>query len=115
MSATREARPEPVRTVEDGSVAALPRQGASGPPLRRALVAGPLVAVVGMVIALGAPAAAALPLGDRDRVAGRRLLVLLGLVALLVLRDIAVRAARRSPARLPSRAAIATVRRERWT
>jgi hypothetical protein len=104
-----------VLTVQDRSVAALPRRAAAGAPLRRVLVAGPVVAVVGMVLALAATDAAGLPLRDPDHVAGRRLLILLGLVAALVVLDVAVRAARRSPGRLPSRAALASVRRERWT
>jgi hypothetical protein len=79
------------------------------------LVAGPLVAIVSIVAALLATGAAGLPLRDPDHVAGRRLLILLALVGLLVVLDIAVRASRRAPARLPSRAAMARVRRERWT
>lgn len=108
-------RPRPVPTVQDRTVAAPPRRAADGARLRRALIAGPVVAVVGMVVALAATDAAGLPLRDPDHVAGRRLLILLGLVALLVVLDVAVRAARRSPTRLPSPAALANVRRERWT
>src|SRR3954469_4936813 len=113
MLADPKARPVP--TVQDRSVAARPRRAADGARLRRALVVGPGVALVGMVVALAATDAAGLPLRDPDHVAGRRLLILLGLVALLVVLDVAVRAARRSPTRLPSRAAMASVRRERWT
>src|SRR3954449_8327156 len=108
-------KPRPVPTVQDRSVEAPPRRAADGAPLRRMLVAGPVVAAAGMVMALAAPDAAGLPLRDPDHVAGRRLLILLGLVALLVVLDVAIRAARRSPTRFPSRAAMASVRRERWT
>jgi hypothetical protein len=82
---------------------------------RRMLVAGPLVAVVSMVSALFVTNAAGVPLRDPDHVAGKRLLALLALVALLFVLDVAVRAARRTGRRLPSRAAMARVRRERWT
>jgi hypothetical protein len=79
------------------------------------LFAGPLVAVVSMVAALIVTDAAGVPLRDPDHVAGKRLLALFGLVGLLFVLDVAVRAARRSGRRLPSRAAMARVRRERWT
>jgi hypothetical protein len=84
-------------------------------PQRRMLVAGPLVAVVSMAAALLAVHAAGLPLRDPDHVAGRRLVLVFGLVGLLVLLDVAVRASRRSPGLVPSREAMAAVRRERWT
>ena len=45
-------RPRPVPTVQDRSVAAPPRRAADGARLRRMLVAGPVVAVVSMVMAL---------------------------------------------------------------
>jgi hypothetical protein len=79
------------------------------------LVAGPAVAVVSIVAALIATDAANVPLRDPDHVAGRRLLVVLALVALLVGLDVAVRAARRAPTLLPSWAELGRVRRERWT
>jgi hypothetical protein len=68
-----------------------------------------------MVAALLTTGAAGLPLRDPDHVAGRRLLLLLGLVALLVALDVFVRAARRAGALRPSLRAIERVRRERWT
>jgi len=82
---------------------------------RRMLFAGPLIAAVSMVAALVAVHQAGISLRDPDHVAGRRLALVFGLVGLLVLLDIAVRAAKRSPGRLPTRAAMGEVRRERWT
>jgi PAP2 superfamily protein len=82
---------------------------------RRMLVAGPLVAIVSLVAAVVVTNAAGLPLRDPDHVAGKRLLAVLVLVALLFVLDVAVRAARRTGRRLPTRAAMARVRRERWT
>jgi PAP2 superfamily len=84
-------------------------------PQRRMLVAGPLVAVVSMAAALIAVNAAGISLRDPDHVAGRRLVLVFALVGLLVVLDIAVRASRRSPGRMPAWAAMAEVRRERWT
>jgi hypothetical protein len=84
-------------------------------PHRRMLAAGPLVAIVTMAAALIVTNAAGLPLRDPDHVAGRRLLIVFGLVGALVAIDVIVRAARRTGRRWPSRAAMATVRRERWT
>ena len=105
-----------VRTLRDLHAAAARRgDGASGAPLRRMLAAGPVVAIVSLVAAVVATDEVGLPLRDPDHVAGRRLVLLLGLVALLVAIDVAVRAARRSPGRWPTRAAMAAVRRERWT
>jgi hypothetical protein len=79
------------------------------------VAAGPIVAVVSMVAALIATGAAGIPLRDPDHVAGRRLVLLLALVALLVALDVVVRASRRAPGLVPSRALVAAVRRERWT
>jgi len=89
---------------------------AEAPGLQRRMVAaGPIVAVVSMVAALIATGAAGIPLRDPDHVAGRRLVLLLALVALLVALDVVVRASRRAPGLVPSRALVAAVRRERWT
>ena len=84
-------------------------------PGRRLLLAGPAVAIVSLVAALLATDAAGLALRDPDHVAGRRLVLVLGLVAVLVGLDIVVRAARRSGSLRPSWADINSVRRERWT
>jgi hypothetical protein len=103
---------------------ALPRRRPAAPatvvetaeaPRRRALAAGPLVALVTMVSALVLTSAAGVPLRDPDHVAGRRLLLVLWLVAALVALDIVVRASRRSRGILPSPSALLAVRRERWT
>lgn len=80
----------------------------------RMLVAGPVVAVASVVAALLVTDAAGLPLRDPDHVAGRRLVLVLGLVAVLVVLDVVVRAARRSRSLRPSRASLQAVRRERW-
>ena len=97
--------------------AAARRRRAAAPavPLPRMLGTGPVVGLVSMAAALVATNAAGLPLRDPDHVAGRRLVLLLGLVALLVLLDVVVRAARRTHSLWPSRASVASVRRERWT
>jgi PAP2 superfamily protein len=79
------------------------------------VAAGPLVALVTMVAAILATDAAGLPLRDPDHVAGRRLVLVFALVGLLVALDVAIRASRRSPALMPTREALAEVRRERWT
>jgi len=82
---------------------------------RRMVVAGPVIAVVSMVAAWLATGAAGLPVRDPDHVAGRRLVLVFGLVLGLVVLDIAIRAARRARRRRPSWAGMAAVRRERWT
>jgi hypothetical protein len=82
---------------------------------RRMVAAGPIIAIASMVAALVATGAAGIPLRDPDHVAGRRLVMLLGLVLALVALDVVVRASRRSPGLLPSRALMAEIRRERWT
>ncbi len=81
----------------------------------RTLLAGPFVALVSIVAALIVTNAAGIPIRDPDHVAGRRLAMLLGLVLLLVVLDVVVRAAHRTGTRIPPRHAIAAVRRERWT
>ena len=91
-----------------------PRYGPR-PAHRRLLIAGPVVALVSLTAAVLTTDAAGLPLRDPDHVAGRRLAMVLGLVALLIALDVLVRARLRSRTRRPSRAAIARVWRERWT
>jgi membrane-associated phospholipid phosphatase len=76
------------------------------------LMAGPVVAGVALLSALLVTDAAGLPIRDPDHVAGRRLLMVLCLVVVLITLDVLVRAGRRPP---PRRAAIRSVRRERWT
>jgi PAP2 superfamily len=105
-----------VLALRDNRVAASARR-AVGPDAaqRRMLIAGPIVAIVSMVAAVLATNAAGIEIRDPDHVAGRRLLILFGLVGALVAIDIAVRASRRCPTWKPTRAAMARVRRERWT
>jgi len=79
------------------------------------MVAGPVVAMVSILAAWVVTNAAGVPLRDPDHVAGRRLLIVLGLVAVLVGLDLLVRACRRSGGLRPSREELKRVRRERWT
>ena len=85
------------------------------PAHRRLLIAGPVVALVSLLAAVLTTDAAGLPLRDPDHVAGRRLAMVLGLVAVLIVLDVLVRARIRSRTGRPTRAAIASVWRERWT
>jgi hypothetical protein len=82
---------------------------------RRAVFAGPLVAVAALAIAFVVTAIAGVPLRDPDGVASGRLLFALGLVGVLVAVDIAVRAARLSPGPWPTLADMWAVLRVRWT
>ncbi|HUR86047.1 MAG TPA: phosphatase PAP2 family protein [Solirubrobacteraceae bacterium] len=79
------------------------------------MLAGPVVAVITVVAALLATHAADVPFRDPDHVVGKRLTMVVGLVLLLVLLDVMVRAGRRSRTLVPSRASMRRVRRERWT
>jgi len=89
-------------------------RGAAERPPWRGVLAGPVVAVVTLVAALLATHSAGVPLRDPDGVAGRRLLWVVLLVVVLVALDVVVRAGRRTATLRPSRAALASVRRERW-
>ena len=100
---------------ERASVVAAGPVESAGPPRRRMLWAGPLVALVSMVAALITTDAAGLPLRDPDHVAGRRLLLVALLVLLLVAIDVYVRASRRGGGWRPGLDAMRAVRRERWT
>lgn len=109
-------------TLRERSVAAPaapPPRVAAAPveptPHRRAVIAGPIVALVTMLSALLATSAAGIPLRDPDHVAGRRLLLVLWLVLALIALDVAVRASRRAGRILPSRSTVLAVWRERWT
>ncbi len=77
-------------------------------------MAGPVVAVVTLLAALLATQAAGVPLRDPDHVAGRRLGWVACMVLGLVMLDVVTRATRRSGTLVPSRAAMRSVRRERW-
>jgi len=90
-------------------------QGARELPPWRNVVAGPAVAVVTLLAALLATRAAGVPLRDPDHVAGRRLVWVGCLVLGFVLLDVVVRAGRRSGTLMPSRVAMRSVRRERWS
>ncbi len=82
---------------------------------RRSVFAGPVVAIVTVVAALTATHEAGVPFTDPDHVGARRLAMVCGLVAVLVVLDIVVRAARRSGRTIPPLSAIRSVRSERWT
>ncbi len=79
------------------------------------MLAGPIVAAVTAVTALVATRAAGVPLRDPDHVVGKRLLLVICLVGVLIVLDVIVRAARRSEKLLPSRDDVRSVRCERWT
>jgi PAP2 superfamily len=81
----------------------------------RAVLSGPVVALVAMALALVATDAAGVDLRDPDGVASGRLLVAFSLVAALIAVDIIVRAARSEGTRRPSRAAMWAVCRDRWS
>jgi hypothetical protein len=87
----------------------------STPPLARRIVfAGPAIALASLALALVVTAVAGVPLRDPDGVASGRLLVALGLVAVLVVVDVALRARRAVGGGVPPRALMATVARARW-
>ena len=73
------------------------------------------MAAVTVAAALLATHSAGVPLRDPDHVGAKRLAMVWCLVVVLVLLDIAVRAARRSHRLWPSLEAMREVRRERWT
>ncbi len=85
----------------------------------RSVVAVPIVAAVTVIFALVATHEAEISFRDPDNVGARRLAMVWGFAAALVLVDIVIRAVRRTRARtgrlLPSLTALRDVRRERWT
>jgi hypothetical protein len=81
----------------------------------RALAGAPLVAVVLLITAVAACEHAGIAFRDPDSVAAQYILLVGAGVALLVALDVALCAARRTGTRLPTRAAMRAVRRERWT
>ena len=97
-----------------GGVSITARAGVADVPWR-GVAAGPLVAFVTVVAALVATHEAGVSFRDPDNVGARRLAMVCCLVAVLVVLDIVVRAARRSGTARPSLSAILAVRRERWT
>jgi hypothetical protein len=80
----------------------------------RTVIAGPAVAVVAVVLALAGTQAAGVPFADWEHAVAERLALMASFVAVLMLLDIVVRAARRSRTLAPSPAAMRSVRAERW-
>jgi len=81
----------------------------------RSVVAVPIVALVTVIFALVATHEAGIGFRDPDNVGARRLAMVWGFAAALVLVDIVIRAARRTGSVKPSLTALRDVRRERWT
>jgi membrane-associated phospholipid phosphatase len=106
-------RPVPAR----GGAAALAAAAvpATPPPRWREVLAPPAVALVTLVVALIATDAADIRFRDPDNVAAGYVAMVGAAVALLVWLDVAIRAARATGTRRPSRAAMREVRQARWT
>ena len=105
----------PVSSSREHSPAAPLHRGAADPPPWRSVLAGLVVAGVTLVAALLATRAAGVPLRDPDHVAAKYFVLVGFSVLVLVWLDIAVRAGRRTATLTPSRAALRSVRRERWS
>jgi membrane-associated phospholipid phosphatase len=105
------------RVPAGGGAAVLPPAAVTTtpPPRWRAALAPPVVALVTLVVALVATDAADIRFRDPDNVAAGYVGLVGAAVALLVWLDIAIRAARATGTRRPSRAAMREVRRRRWT
>ena len=88
--------------------------GASELATWRSVAAGPVVAFVTVLFALVATQAAGVAFADWEGAVARRCALVGSIVALLVVLDIVVRAAWRSRELNPSRAAMRSVRRDRW-
>ena len=88
---------------------------ATPPPRWREVAAPPGVALVMLVAALIATDVADVRFRDPDNVAAGYFVMVGSAVALLVCLDVAIRAARLTGTRRPSRASMADVRRARWT
>jgi hypothetical protein len=110
-------KPEaPVLALQDRPVRVPVARGTTvRSPHRRALIAGPIVALVSAVAAVLATDAAGIPIRDPDHVAGRRFVWVICLVLVLVLLDVLVRSSLRSPGIVPSLETVRRVRREHWT
>ncbi len=102
---------------EEAAAAALPPAAlATTPPPRwREVLAPPIVALATLVVALVATDAADIRFRDPDNVAAGYVAMVGAAVALLVGLDVAIRAARATGTRRPSRAAMRAVREARWT
>src|SRR4051794_41558106 len=81
----------------------------------RVVLAGPVVAVVSLLLALVATRVAGVTFRDWEHAVAWRCAWMAGVIALLVLVDIVVRAGARSRKRVPTWAAVRAVQRERWT
>ncbi len=103
-----------VRRGPAAAAAGRSRSSRPGTPWR-GVWAGTLVAVATVVAGVIATDAVGLPLRDPDHVAALYLALVGFGVLLLVGLDVALRARARSSGRWPSRAAMAAVRRDRWT
>jgi hypothetical protein len=79
------------------------------------VAAGPVVAVVTLLLALVATRVAGVTFRDWEHAVGIRLVQMSVVVALLIVVDIVVRAAVRSRGPVPSWPALRAVRQERWT
>ncbi len=99
-------------TIGERGLAARVAQGGVPP---RAVLAGPIVAAVTVFAALVATQEAGVAFTDPDHVGARRLLLVVCLALVLVVLDIVVRGARRTPGWKPTLAGMREVRRERWT
>jgi hypothetical protein len=100
--------------VQPGGTVAARHDDGEIVPLR-SMLAVPLVAAVTVIFALVCTHYAGVGFGDPDHVGLRRLAMVWGFAAALVLVDIAVRAGRRMHTVRPSMRAMRDVRRERWT
>jgi len=81
----------------------------------RSVLAGPIVAVVTVLAALWATHEAGVSFSDPDHVGARRLALVVCLALVLVVLDIVVRGALRTPGWKPTLAGMKEVRRRRWT
>jgi hypothetical protein len=84
-------------------------------PSLRLVLSGPLVAAIAVAIGILAANGAGFRFRDPDNVAAGYVLMVGAGVALMVILDIYLRAVRATGTRRPSRAAMAALRRERWT
>src|SRR5689334_12620161 len=82
---------------------------------RREALAAPAVAGVTLILALIGTHAAGVRFRDPDNVAAKYVVIMFVAVLALVGLDVAIRAGRRHRTWRPSRAAMAEIRRKRWT
>jgi len=117
--ATLDERPRvqlPAPPAPEERAAAAPVQPVDGDRVSlRSMLAVPIVAAVTVIFALVATDQAGISFRDPDNVGARRLAMVWGFAAALVVVDIVIRAARRTGSLKPSLTALRDVRRERWT